>query len=202
MVNMSVVFDDISLELFDEVLQFLGLVRSLGCHFRLTLTVIIDLLDPRLVHLCGLPGRYNELWHWPKKKKNLLGEKKCRVTRWSKSEITHLEKIMNSRMFKFLWGHVIACNHILICHGLLKSFLSPIFIFNKIHRNPLRRLRRGRCSGLGHGHRWVYNMDLDGPLRCRRNRKARLDNPRLRQPMLRLLVSLTTGKMSQIQRLG
>ena len=138
--------------------------------------------------------------------KKKIRQEKCKVTRQGKNEITYLEEIMNSRMFKFLQGHVIACSHILISHGLLKPFLSQIFIFNKIHRNPLRRLRRGRCSGLGrgdfNGHRRVYNMDLDGWLRCRRNREARLDNPRLRQPMLHLLVSSMTGRISQIQRLG
>ena len=113
---------------------------------------------------------------------------------------------MNSRMLKHFQGHVIACNHVFISHSLLKMFPSQIFIFNNIHRNPLRRLRRVRRSSLGwgdfNGHRQVYIMDLDRQLRCRRDRKARLENPRLGRPMLHLLVFSTTGKVSQIQRLG
>ena len=128
------------------------------------------------------------------------------MTRQGKSEITYLEEIVNTRMFNVFQRYVIACSHVLISHGLLKPFPSQIFIFNNIHRNPLRRLRRVRRSSLGwgdfNGHRQVYIMDLDGQLRCRRDRKARLENPRLGRPMLHLLVFSTTGKVSQIQRLG
>ena len=186
MVKTGVLFDNVSLELFDEVLQFFGLVYSLGCHFSPAPTVVFNLLNPRLklyphlIHLCGLPWHCDELWHYLKlkknfkknnNKKNLVRREKCKVTRRGKSKITYFEEIMNNKMFKFLQGHVIACSHVLISHGLLKLFPSQIFIFNKIHRNPLRRLKRGRHSGLGwgdfNGHRWVYNMDLDGWMRCR-----------------------------------
>ena len=71
----------------------------------------------------------------------MLDEKNVKVTRQGKSKITYLEEIMNSRMLKFLQGHVMASNHVLISHSLLKTFLSQILIFNKVHRNPLRRLR-------------------------------------------------------------
>ena len=113
---------------------------------------------------------------------------------------------MNNRMFELLQGHVIACNHILISHYLLKTFPSQVFIFIVVDRNTSGWLSRDRGSGLGrgdfNGHRRVYIMDLDGQLRCRRGRKARLDNPRLGRPVLRLLVSLMIGKVSQVQRLG
>ena len=95
---------------------------------------------------------------------------------------------MHSRMLKFHQGHVIANNHILISHNLLKTFPSQISIFNKVHRNPLRRLRWGRHSGLEqsdfNGNRRIYIKNLDGQLR---HRKARLDNPKFRRPMFRLL---------------
>ena len=128
--------------------------------------------------------------------------RKKKVTRRGKSKITYLEEIMKSRMLKFLQGHVIAGSHILISHSLLKTFPSQILFFNKVHRNPLRRMRQGRHSGLGqsdfNGNRRVYIKDWDGQLRCR---KARLNNLRFGRPMLRLLSSMT-GKISQIKRLG
>ena len=95
------------------------------------------------------------------------------MTRQGKSEITYLEEFVNTRMFNVFQRYVIACSHVLINHGLLKTFPSQIFIFNKVHRNPLRRLRQGRCSDLGqddfsrHGrddfsrHRRVYIINLD-----------------------------------------
>ena len=58
---MSVLLNNVSSELFDEVLQFLGLVFSLGCHLSPTLVVIHDLLDPHLVHLRGLPRHSDQL---------------------------------------------------------------------------------------------------------------------------------------------
>ena len=66
-VETSVLLNNVNSELFDEVLQFLGLVFSLGCHLSPALAVILDLLDPRLkqdphlVHLRGLPGHSDQL---------------------------------------------------------------------------------------------------------------------------------------------
>ena len=67
MVKTSIVLYNISSKLFNQVLQLLGLIFSLGCHLSLHFAVILDLLDPhlkqdpRLVHLCGLPGCSDEL---------------------------------------------------------------------------------------------------------------------------------------------
>ena len=66
-VETSVLLNNVNSELFDEVLQFLGLVFSLGCHLSPAFAVILDLLDPRLkqdphlVHLHGLPGHSDQL---------------------------------------------------------------------------------------------------------------------------------------------
>ena len=70
------------------------------------------------------------------------------MTRQGKSEITYLEEIMNTRMFKVFQGHVIACSHVLISHSLLKTLPSQIFIFNKVHGNPLRRLTQTSQPGI------------------------------------------------------
>ena len=112
--------------------------------------------------------------------------------------ITYLEKIMKSKMLKLFQGHVIACSHVLISHGLLKPFPSQILVFNKVHRNSLRRLRRGRHNSFGRRNsdrfRWIYIMDLDGRLlRGRKNRKARLG-----WPVLCPLFLVTTWKIFQV----
>ena len=110
----------------------------------------------------------------------------------------YLEKIMNTKMLKFFQGHVIARCHVLTSYNLLKPLPSQVLIFQKVHRNISRRLRRGGRSGLswsdfnGNGRVNIKNWDrqLEGG-------KTRLDNPKPRQPMLRLLPS-TTGKVSQV----
>ena len=56
------------------------------------------------------------------------------MTRRGKSD--YLEKIMNTRMLKFFLGLVIAHCHVLTNYSLLKPL-----IFQKVHRNPLGRLK-------------------------------------------------------------
>ena len=60
----------------------------------------------------------------------------------------YLEEIMNTRVFKVFQRHVIACSYVLTRHSLLKTFPNQVIIFNKVHRNPLRRLGRGRSNDL------------------------------------------------------
>ena len=114
----------------------------------------------------------------------------------------YLEKIMNARMLKFFQGYVIARCHVLINYSIFKPFPSQVLIFQKVHRDPLGRLRRGGSSGLGrsdfngNGQVKIKNWD-----RLLEGGKTRLDNPRPGRPMLRLLLS-TTGKVSQVQHLG
>ena len=66
-VKTSILLNNISFQLFNQVLQLLGLVFSLSCHLSLALVVILNLLDPhlkqdpRLVHLRGLSEHIYEL---------------------------------------------------------------------------------------------------------------------------------------------
>ena len=66
-VKTSIFLYNISSKLFNQVLQLLGLVFSLGNHLSPPLAVILDLLDPclkqdpHLVHLYGPLGHNNEL---------------------------------------------------------------------------------------------------------------------------------------------
>ena len=115
------------------------------------------------------------------------------MTRRNENKImkTYLEEIMNSRVFKFFQGYVITHGHVLVNHNLLKPFPSKIFILKKVHGNSSRRLRR------------VQIMNLDGRLlKGRRDNRIGLDDPRLGQPVLCLLISSTIGKISQINHLG
>ena len=79
---------------------------------------------------------------------------------------TYLEKIINSRMFKFFQGHIITHSHILVSHSLLKHFPSKIFILKKIHGKSSRRLGRDGYHKLERSdsskYRQVQVMNLDG----------------------------------------
>ena len=109
---------------------------------------------------------------------------------------------MNTKVLKLFQGHVIARSHILASYSLFKPLPSQVFILQKVHRDPLGRLGRGRSSGLG---RSDINRDgrvninnLDGRLG---GRKIRPSNLRPGRSVLRLL-SLMSRKVSQVQRLG
>ena len=136
----------------------------------------------------------------PIKKKKTYIHIHISKTRRGKSD--YLEKIMNTRMLKFFQGHVIAHSHVLTSYSLFKPLPSQVLIFQKVHRDPLGRLRQDGSSGLGrsdfngNGRVNIKNWDrrLGGG-------KTRLGNPRPGRPMLRLLPS-TTGRVSQVQRLG
>ena len=139
----------------------------------------------------------------------LIRREMWNVTRRNEKKImnTYLEKIMNSRVFKFFQGHVIAHSHVLVSHGPLKPFPSKIFIFKKIHGNSSRRLGWGSYYRLGRSdsgrYRRVQIMNLDGwLLRARRDNWTRLDYSRVGRLMLCLLISSTTRKIFQIKRLG
>ena len=123
------------------------------------------------------------------------------ATKTGRGKRHYLEKIMNTRVLKLFQGHVIARSHILASYSLFKPLPSQVFILQKVHRDPLGRLGWGRSSGLGRSDinkdGWVNINNLDGRLG---GRKIRPSNLRPGQFVLHLL-SLTTGKVSQIQRL-
>ena len=56
---------------------------------------------------------------------------------------------MNTGVSKFLQGHVIAHNNVLVSYSLLKPFLGKIFILKKVHRNSPGRLRPGGYNKFG-----------------------------------------------------
>ena len=113
---------------------------------------------------------------------------------------------MNGRVLKLFQGHVIAHGHVLIDHSLLKPFPSQIFVFKKVHRNPLRRQGRGKYSSFGRRNsgrfKRIYLLDLNGRLlRGRKSRKARLDDPRLGRPILHPLLLVTAWNILQVNYL-
>ena len=58
---------------------------------------------------------------------------------------------MNARVLKLFQGHVVAHSNVLTSHSLLKPLPSQVFILQKVHKDPLGRLGRGRSNGLGRG---------------------------------------------------
>ena len=96
--------------------------------------------------------------------------------------------------------------HVLVSHSFLKPFPGQILVFNKVHRNSLRRLRQGKHSSFGRrisGRFSIYVMDLDGQLlRGRKNKKTKLDNPRHGRPIFCPFLLATTWKIFQINCLG
>ena len=90
----------------------------------------------------------------------------------------------------------------------VEIFPSKILILKKIHRSSFGRLGRSGCSRLGRSGSSrdgrVQVKYLDGRLlrRSRRDNRIGLDTSRLRRPMLRLLVTLMTWKISQVNHVG
>ena len=59
-------------------------------------------------------------------------KKKKKIYKDEAKTIIHLKKIMNTRVFKILKGHVIASVYVLIRNSVLKAFPGQIFIFNNV----------------------------------------------------------------------
>ena len=96
------------------------------------------------------------------------------VTKTRRGKRDYLEKIMNIRMLKLFQGHVVARSHVLTSYNVFKPLPSQVFIFQKVHRDPLGRLGRGGSSGLGrsdiNGDQRVNIKNWDGRLGGRRIR--------------------------------